>query len=163
MGRRAVLWVLPLLLGFAGPALALPPGIETYYAVMANERGRGMALEMRDCDGGRICGRLVALGTLPAKDVHNPAKSARSRALCGLDILSVAAEDPAQPGTLQGSFYDPRTGDENSVRLRLDHDHLLRVSGHAGQVVLSRSYMLRGEVWIPMPSVQALCEAAPVS
>ena len=24
--RRAVLWVLPLLLGFAGPALALPPG-----------------------------------------------------------------------------------------------------------------------------------------
>ncbi len=154
------------LFGLAGSAAAMPPGLAGYYTVMGNDQGNGMVVEMRDCAGGRVCGRLVALGSLPAKDARNPSPKAQGRSLCGLDILSAAPDAGPTPQLrlLRGTLYDPRSGDETAIVLWIGDDGALQVSGHSGRPILSRSYVRPKEFWQPATSAQAACEGTrPVS
>src|ERR1700761_4495676 len=148
MLRNAVIGVFLLTLGHAGSAAAMPTGLAGDYAVMGNDLGHGMVVEMHDCTGGRVCGRLVALGTLAAKDAHNPSPKAQGRALCGLDILSVAADSGSaqQQRLLRGTLYDPRSGDETAVVLWIGDGGELQVTGHSGRPVFSRTYVRPKEI-----------------
>lgn len=167
MGRRAVLWVLPLLLG-ALPADAAPAGLAGYYRIPLPGQGAGaLVLAVASCGADRYCGKLVDLGPLPAKDVRNPSPAAQGRALCGLDVLSLTYDGTAGESSihlLHGTFYDPRTGDENAANLWLGTGGELHVSARSGQPVVSRSYVRPSEVWQPVEAPQAACDATrPVS
>jgi hypothetical protein len=163
--RRAVLWVLPLLLG-AMPAAAAPAGLAGYYRIPQAGPSSTLILAVAACGTDRYCGRLVNLGSLPAKDARNPSPAAQDRALCGLEILSVADDGSTArlPHMLRGNFYDPRTGDNTTVGLWLDADGKAHVSGFAGQPILSRSYVRPEQIWQRVPEPQLACDGArPVS
>ena len=165
MGRRAVLWVLPVLLG-ALPAAAAPAGFSGYFRIPQAGPNSALVVAVASCGTDRYCGRLVDLGTLPAKDSRNPSRAAQDRALCGLDILTAADDggNSTLPHMFRGTFYDPRTGDQNTVSLWIGEGGEVHVSGHAGQPVLSRSYVRPQEVWQPVAQPQLACDATrPVS
>ena len=157
MGRRAVLWGLGLLLG-AQPAAAAPAALAGYYRLPLADQSGALILAVAPCGADRYCGRLVDLGPLPAKDLRNPSREAQSRALCGLDILSFSDDDK-----LQGTFYDPRTGDQKAVGLWIGPGGEIHIDGRAGWPVVSRVYS-RPEIWQKVAGPQTACDAArPVS
>lgn len=163
--RRAVLWVLPVLLGTL-PAAAAPAGLAGYYRIPQAGPNAALIVAVASCGTDRYCGRLVDLGALPSKDGRNPSRAAQDRALCGLEILSATDDGGStpQPHMMRGTFYDPRTGDENAVTLWLGGGGEVHVAGHAGQPVLSRSYVRPQQIWQPVAAPQIACDGArPVS
>ena len=71
-----------------------------------------MVIRFRPC-GSQLCGTIVALGepvegAVEERDVRNPSPALRSRAVCGLQILSGLERTPK--GWSQGSAYYPAEG-----------------------------------------------------
>ena len=173
LSRNLIRCMLPvgvaLSIGSAAAAPAPAVDLVGYYAVpdysmVLNVRTGPMVVAVYSCGAGNFCGKIAARGPLSEKDLANPVEASRSRALCGLDILSVSitsATAKNQAGaTLQGKFYDPRTGDDSAVQVHAGPKGELHVFGHAGRPIVSRTYVRPEEVWQRVAPLTASCEQA---
>jgi hypothetical protein len=117
-------------------------------ALGADIRGTWMiedevAVEIADCAGGSLCGRIVwlktphdAAGQLK-RDLMNPDAALRKHLVCGLTVIEGLT--PAGPAKWEaGSFYDPRDG-------AIQHRDGARVRRCSGRARLSRAADLRQE------------------
>ena len=84
------------------------PDIAGYYlmppnSLLASPWRAATVVALYPCNTDKFCGRIMALGDLPATDAKNPEPARRQRALCGLQILElqqplrVARHRPAAP------------------------------------------------------------------
>jgi uncharacterized protein (DUF2147 family) len=150
----AVLALLPLTY-LPATAPAAPSGADItgqYRAVRS-----GMVVTIGACDGGRMCGRIVALGDLPPTDANNPAPSLQARPLCGATVLDRLQW---QGGSWNGTLYDPQNGTDYSVSVNPVEKGAVRVTGHSGRPVLSRTMSRSFEVWERVAPPASPCNAA---
>jgi uncharacterized protein (DUF2147 family) len=142
MSRRRLLPVIAVLalLPAAAPAAPSGPDITGQYRAVLS----GMVVTIGACDGGRMCGRIVALGNLPPTDANNPAPALQARRLCGAAVLDRLEW---QNGSWRGTLYDPQNGSDYRVSVDPAENGAVRISGHSGRPVLSRTYSRAFEVW----------------
>ncbi|MEP6762615.1 MAG: DUF2147 domain-containing protein [Sporichthyaceae bacterium] len=120
-------------------ASALTPDVT---GIWLTDDGEG-AVEIRPCGDAR-CGQIVWLKQpldahgQPLHDVNNPSAAARSRTLCGTEILSGLRrqDDGSWDG---GSIYDPEEGKTYTVTLKPVGDAKLEVTGYVGIKALSET------------------------
>src|SRR5260221_10725647 len=110
MSNRRWLPVVFALFPTAALALVASPDITGRYR---SERS-GMVVAIGTCDGGRMCGRIVALGNLPPTDANNPTQELRARALCGAAVIDGLEW---QNGSWRGSLYQPPNGTNYSISI----------------------------------------------
>jgi uncharacterized protein (DUF2147 family) len=142
MSRHRWLPVLALLAFVPTAAPATPPAADItgqYRAVRT-----GMVVTIAACDGNRLCGRIVALGDLPPTDINNPAAALQARRLCGATVLDRLEW---QNGAWRGTLYEPQNGTDYWVSMAPAENGAVRVAGHSGRPVLSRTYSRAFEVW----------------
>ena len=140
----------------AAPATPSAPDIAGQYRAVRS----GMVVTIGACDGGRMCGRIVALGDLPPTDANNPAPSLQARRLCGATVLDRL--EP-QSGSWHGTLYDPQNGTNYRVSVAPAPNGGVRVSGHSGRAVLSRTYLRSVEVWESVATPAAGCGSPAVT
>src|SRR5258707_4841683 len=68
----------------AAPAASSGADITGQYRAVRS----GMVVTIGACDGGRMCGRIAALGNLPPTDANNPSPALQARPLCGGAVLN---------------------------------------------------------------------------
>jgi uncharacterized protein (DUF2147 family) len=160
MSRRGWLPVVTLLallplatLPAAAPAAPSGPDITGQYRAVRS----GMVVTIGACGGGRMCGRIVALGDLPPTDTNNPAPALQARPLCGATVLDRLEW---QGGSWNGMLYDPQNGTDYRVSVNSVEKGAVRVTGHSGRPVLSRTMSRPFEVWERVAPPAAACDAA---
>jgi uncharacterized protein (DUF2147 family) len=136
------LW-LPVVFALLPMVASAAPAV-TDIAGQYRSAGTGMVVTIGACDGGRMCGRIVALGALPATDSNNPTPALQARPLCGLPVLDGLEW---QNGSWRGSLYEPQNGTNYTVSMTPENGGAVRVSGHSGRAVLSRTMIRPFEVW----------------
>lgn len=106
-----------------------------------------MAVEIGECAGGSLCGRIVWLKTprdaagQPKHDRMNPDATLRKRLVCGLTVLHGLR--PAGPGIWEaGSLYDPRDGGRYNVAMELKSADVLVARVCLGLRIFGRSQTL---------------------
>src|SRR4051794_29308010 len=108
MYHRRWLPILFAMLPTAALAFGAAPDITGQYRA---ERS-GMVVALGTCAGGRVCGRIVALGDLPSTDANNPVLELRQRPLCGVTVIDGLEW---QNGGWRGMFYEPQNGTNYSI------------------------------------------------
>lgn len=163
MNLRTLAGGLLVLVTLSDTAVAAPD-IAGYYRLPANNllawpRPAPMVVALYPCTADKFCGRIAALGGLPATDANNPEAGQRQRALCGLVIMELHEPEMAEPDTpWRGSYYDPATGDTAEIVLRLTADGNLRATRYAGHPFVSRAIGRPPQTWQRVTPVQATCE-----
>jgi uncharacterized protein (DUF2147 family) len=155
MSCRRWLPVLALfaLLPTAAPAAPSPADITGQYRPVRT----GMVVTIGACDGSRLCGRIVALGDLPPTDANNPAPALQARRLCGATVLDRLEW---QNGSWRGTLYEPQNGTDYTISLTPAENGAVRVTGHSGRAVLSRTYSRAFEVWERVAPPTSPCDGA---
>ena len=123
-----------------GPPAAWARG---YAGVWIDDTGQG-AVQIEPC-GANLCGRIVWLHAPhdpagnPVKDELNPEPAARSRLICGLQVIGDLKRqtDSRWDG---GWIYDPKVGKYYDVALRLRSSDQLEVTGYLGVKLLSETF-----------------------
>jgi len=124
--------------------------------VWLSDDGEG-AVEIQPC-GDKRCGRLVWLKTplddagRPLVDANNPDPAARTRPVCGVDIIkNVALQiDGSWDG---GSVYDPEEGKVYSVMLKAKGNDSLEVTGYLGIKAFGETM-----IWTSAPAQLKRCQ-----
>lgn len=124
----------------AAPATPSAPDMTGQYRAVRT----GMVVTIGACDGDRMCGRIVALGDLPPTDANNPVPALQARPRCGANVLDRLEW---RNGSWRGTLYDPQNGTDYTVGVAPAPNGAVRVSGHSGRAVLSRTYLRSVEVW----------------
>jgi uncharacterized protein (DUF2147 family) len=94
--------------------------------VWVDHTGRG-AVEITECAGNALCGRIVWL------------KDAANKSVCGKQIIGSAKRSSA--GTWDGGWiYDPDRDTRYSVELKLLDPNRLRVMGYMGSKMFNETY-----------------------
>lgn len=141
----------------AGAAASPPADIAGYYRLPESDLPPAppapVIVEIYGCGEAQFCGRVAGHGWLPETDSYNPRPEIRARLLCGLDILTLRRS----ADRLRGKFYDPRSGDDIVIDLRIAKTGDLHVTGHSGRPILSRLYVQGEAVWQRVPPPQAGC------
>ena len=145
----AILAILPA----AAPAAPSGPDITGQYRAVRT----GMVVTIGACDGDRMCGRIVALGDLPATDASNPVPALRARPLCGATVLDRLEW---QNGSWRGTLYEPENGTDYTISVNPAENGAVRVGGYSGRAVLSRTYARSFEVWERVAPPTAPCNGA---
>lgn len=144
--------------GPAGAAASPPADIAGYYRLPESDLPASppvpVIVEIYGCGEAQFCGRVAGHGWLPETDSYNPRPEIRARLLCGLDILTLRRS----ADRLRGKFYDPRSGDDTVIDLRIGKTGDLQVTGHSGRPILSRAYVRGMEVWQRVTPAAASCE-----
>ena len=93
----------------------------------------------------------MALGDLPATDANNPSPALQARPLCGMAVLN---DFEWQNGAWNGRFYEPQNGTDYAVSMVPLDNGTVRVAGHSGRPVLSRTMSRPFEIWqrVAMPN-----------
>jgi uncharacterized protein (DUF2147 family) len=93
----------------------------------------GMVLKFQPC-GSAICATVVALGepgkkAVDSLDIKNPNRALRSRAVCGLQIVTGLTASPI--GWSGGRAYNPADGSSVNVAIveTQSHGYIMRVVG----------------------------------
>ena len=121
-----------------------------------------MVVAIAACDGSHLCGRIVALGQLPPTDTNNPTPALQMRPLCDLQVLVIDGPE-WQKGDIRGSFYEPQNGTDYAISVAPAANGTLRVTGHSGRAVLSRTMVRPFEIWERVASPAAPCGSAAVT
>jgi uncharacterized protein (DUF2147 family) len=137
----------------AAPAAPSGPDITGQYRAVRS----GMVVTIGVCGGARMCGRIVALGDLPPTDTNNPAPALQARPLCGATVLDRLEW---QGGSWNGTLYDPQNGTDYRVSVNSAEKGAVRITGHSGRPVLSRTMSRPFEVWERVAPPAAPCDAA---
>lgn len=147
-------------LSLGGPADAAsspPADIAGYYRLPESDLPPAppvpVIVEIYGCGDAQFCGRIAGHGWLPETDSYNPRPESRARLLCGLEILTLRRS----ADRLRGKFYDPRSGDDTVIDLRISKTGDLQVTGHSGQPILSRAYVRGMAVWQRVTPPQPGC------
>ncbi len=146
-----VLFLLPV----AAPAAPAVAEIAGQYRAA----GSGMVVAIDRCDGGRLCGRIVALGDLPPTDAANPAPGLQARPLCGLVVMVIDPPEWQKAG-MGGSLYEPRNGTDYAISVAAADNGALRVVGYSGRPVLSRTMTRAVAIWERVAPPTAPCGGA---
>lgn len=106
-----------------------------------------VAVEIADCAGGSLCGRIVWLKTprdaagLLKRDLMNPDAALRKHLVCGLTVIEGLT--PAGPAIWEaGSFYDPRDGARYSIAMELESADVLVARVFRGLRILGKNQTL---------------------
>jgi len=123
-------------------AWATPPAADITGQYRATRTG--MVVTIGACDGNHLCGRIVALGDLSPTDINNPTAALQARRLCGAIVLDRLEW---QTGAWRGTLYEPQNGTDYAISMVPAENGAVRVAGHSGRAVLSRTYSRAFEVW----------------
>lgn len=168
LSRRIVLW--SRLIAFTavltgGPAFAqrpqpLPPPSAPAagpVGVWIDDTGRG-AVEIKPC-GANLCGLIYWLqepistkSGRPVTDAYNPDPAKRTRAVCGLQVIGSAKQQPDGSWD-EGWIYDPKVGKSYDVTFALEKQDRLSVTGYKGVKFLSKTF-----VWTRAPANLPRCD-----
>jgi uncharacterized protein (DUF2147 family) len=150
-------WLLVLALVAILPAAATAapagPDITGQYRAMPT----GVVITISACNGDRMCGRIVALGALPPTDVNNPVPDLQARPLCGATVLDGLKW---QSGSWRGTLYEPATGTDYTISVAPAENGGVRVTGHSGRPLLSRTYERPFGVWERVGPPASPCDGA---
>ena len=134
--------LLLLVLLVPGLAHADPAGL------WLNEPGTAR-IQIAQCDGGTLCGRIVWLaepnrpdGT-PKVDINNPDEAKRTQGIIGLALLS-GFRAAATAGQWEGgTIYNPEDGQTYKATLTEEGAERLRVRGYVGLPMFGKT-----QIWI---------------
>lgn len=123
----------------------------------------GPVVAVAVCGEGKLCGRIVALGRLPNADSRNPDAAQKSRALCGLQVLTLNGSKGTAGDYIawDGSYYHAGHGTTYKVRLLTRNADTVNVYGNSTTLPLTRTYQL-SQLWSRVQPSTASC-AAPAS
>ncbi|MEL7173701.1 MAG: DUF2147 domain-containing protein [Pseudomonadota bacterium] len=135
----ALLLALLPFLSLTLPAVANQSGVLGHWLT---ENGKAI-IEIMPC-GERLCGRIAWLrqghdgGGRPKLDANNPDPGARSRPLCGLQLIDSLAHEGGQSFG-EGRIYNARNGKTYGLEVSLVDGNTLEVRGYYGISLLGRT------------------------
>jgi uncharacterized protein (DUF2147 family) len=89
--------------------------------------GDGTAVvQIRDCDGGGLCGHIAWTSDKDGRDENNPVAANRARPLVGLPILRLAKQSE---NLWSGDVYNAQNGQNYSARLSQKSDAQVVLQG----------------------------------
>ena len=126
--------------GLAGVALADAPSAVGFWVTPEG----GSVVQIMPCDSG-LCGAVVGLRLTRkpgevAFDVHNPDKTKRDHAICGL--MMAGSLKPVKGSTSKwedGWVYDPDSGSTYKAEMKLDGPDKLDLRGYLGISLFGRT------------------------
>lgn len=146
----------------ASAANAEAPSAATLRTVLGNfiTRPDGPVIAVVACGKDRICGRMVGLGKLPATDAQNPDATQKSRALCGLEVLTASrVEDSIVERQIwQGRLYHAEKGTPYYVTMQPVDKGNLHVRGNTHVMGMTRSFQFM-QTWQRTTAPYVACTA----
>jgi uncharacterized protein (DUF2147 family) len=127
--------------------------------IWLDDTGKG-AIEIGNCGGNRLCGRIVWLrepvdkSGKPLTDGYNPKAAERQRPICGLQVIG---DLKRVGGTTwdEGWIYDPKQGKQFDVEIKPRGPDKLQVTGYLGVKFLSETF-----VWTRAPGNLVRCDSS---
>jgi uncharacterized protein (DUF2147 family) len=124
------------------------------------EDGKGI-IAITTC-GASICGKIdwmrppldAAPGSIPL-DKHNPNPALRQHPICGLQIIFGFRRDNDQYHWVEGSIYDPQSGNTYHANITLQDINHLRLRGYIGIPLLGES-----QIWTRAGETYPTCRAS---